>query len=147
MEKFKSIEIQIPESYKIRCDFKEHIEESILLINLSGICSNGSQGEDYGQYLYQKIGLSLLATKPLAVLVDLQNLHYEYGDRIINLFQIFSDLRIFGEDKILTAFVISDKNKFGLASLLRFNLENPKPPIFYDMKIAYDYLFQEYDKI
>lgn len=146
-EQFKSIKIQISESKQIGCEFEEHIEESILWIRLSGTCSVGSQGEDYGQYLYQKIGLSLSIVQPLAMLIHLRDLHYEFGERILELFAIFSDLKIFDKDKILTAFLLSDKNKYGLTSLLQFDIEKPKSPIFYDIENAYQYLFQEYDKI
>lgn len=147
MDKFKSIEIQLPELINVQCSFKEHSEENILWVSLSGACSKGSQGENYGAYFYQKIGLSLLSIQPTAVLIDLQNLEYEYGDRILALFQVFTDIKIFGEDNIITAFVLSDKNKFGLSSILKFNIANPKPPLFYKLDQAYAYVLEEYDKV
>lgn len=147
MDNFNLIEVQIKESTEVNCLLYEHNEESILLIKIVGKCSYGSRGENYGEYLYQKIGLSLLTIQPLAVLVDMQDLEYQFGDRILKLFEIFSDVQIFDEEGILTSFVLSDKNRFGLASLLRFDSENLKPPFFYNLAAAYQDLWSKYDKI
>ncbi|MGG8495077.1 hypothetical protein ACQY1Q_01560 [Tenacibaculum sp. TC6] len=147
MINFKEISIENRTSEEVTCQFFEHEEENILLVKLAGVCSVGSSGENYGAYLYQKIGLALLTTQPNAVLVDLQELEYQFGDRISLLFQVFSQVRIFDEEEIITAFVCSDKNKLGLASLLQFDLENPAPPFFYDLQLAYKTLYEQYDRI
>ena len=147
MDDFKPVEIQIEEVTDVNCLFYEQKGESFLIIKIVGTCSHGSSGENYGQYLYQKIGLALLKLQPLAVFVDMQGLEYQYGDRILNLFQIFSDVLIYGENPPITAFVLSDKNKIGLASLLQFNLENPETPFYYDKEKAFQGLWDTYDKI
>ena len=147
MDNFNPVNLEITASNEVNCAFFEHHEESILKIEITGKCSHGSRGENYGQHLYQKIGLALLKFQPLAVLIDLRGLEYEYGDRILSLFNIFSDLKIFDEDPILTSFVLSDNNKIGLSSLLQFNTERPQPPFYYDLKLAYEDLWKAYDAI
>lgn len=147
MDNFSPVEIQIEEATEVNCLFYEHKEENILLIKIVGKCSKGSSGENYGQYLYQSIGLSLLKFKPNAVLIDMQDLEYQYGNRILDVFQICSDVRIFDEDPILTSFVLSDKNRIGLSSLLQFDPENPKSPIYYDFTLAFQDLWNKCDEI
>jgi hypothetical protein len=147
VKNFSPVDLQIAEIDTVHCVCAEHSTESMLWITLSGQCSPSSQPPDYGRYLYQKIGLSLLIVQPLAVLVDLRDLSYAYGDRIISLFEVFSHVRFLGEDNIITAFVLSDDNRYGLSSLLKFDPERPVPPFFYDVDAAFQYLWEEYDKI
>ena len=146
MKNFKPIQLEIKNSNVLKCTFEEHTQESILKIIVKGNCNYGSQGENYGAYLYQNIGLALLTTQPIAVLIDLQELNYEYGDRIFNLFQVFDNVRPLG-DTIITACVLSDKNKYGIASLLQLNLNHLNPPFFDDAKKASQYLWNAYDEI
>ncbi|GLB52595.1 hypothetical protein NBRC110019_16350 [Neptunitalea chrysea] len=143
---FKPVTIDITPREKVFCTCAAHKEENILLITLSGVCEYGSRGENYGRFFYEKIGLAILKHQPNAILVDMRNLSYEYGDRIVGVFQIFNEVRIFGDDTVLAAFVLSDKNIKGIASLLGFHLNHPEPPIFLDIHEAYTYLY-EYDKI
>ncbi|WP_345273621.1 hypothetical protein [Flaviramulus aquimarinus] len=148
MDNFKPVEVQIEEATDVKCLFYEQQEgKCFLIIKIVGTCSVGSRGEDYGQYLYQKIGLALLKFQPIAVLIDMQELEYQYGDRILNLFQIFSDVLIFSENPPMASFVLSNKNKNGLSSLLQFNIENLQPPFYYDYEEAFQDLWEKYDEI
>jgi len=146
MDDFVVLDIELATSATLECTFYESKEECILKVHISGICTDGSQGEDYGAYLYEHIGLAILKVKPLAVLIDLQDLDYTYGTRILRVFQICDDIKMF-DDLILTAFVLSDKNKFGLASLLQFDVQHPEPPIYYDVERATKELWEAYDAI
>jgi hypothetical protein len=130
----------------VDCHFEVHSTEAILKISLQGTCGIGSQGGHYGQYIYQSIGLALLTHQPIGVIVDLRNLNYEYGDRILNLFQVFSDVKPMGHDLIL-AYVISNNNKYGLSSLLQLNLKALHSPFFDDYHKALNYVFKAYDAI
>lgn len=147
MENFETINVTLPKCKNVTCEVKELSGECFLWITVSGTCSDGSQGENYGAFLYQKIGLALLKTEPLAVLIDLQGLQYRYGTKIMKLFQIFSDVRTAEGTEMLTAYVLSDKNKSGLSSLCSFEINNPKPPFFYNLQEAYKHLYKEYDEI
>ena len=132
---------------EITCDIHDHKEESILWVEIKGKCSHGSQGEDYGKFLYQKIGLALLTFKPLAILIDMQELEYSYGDRIIKLFQIFKDVVIYPEEGFITSFVLSDKNRFGLSSLIQIDFEQAESDFHLDLNSAYNHLIKRYDEI
>lgn len=131
----------------INCTIFEHPEELIMMVKISGICPTGSRGPNWGTYLYRKIGLALLTIKPLAVLVDLRELEYEFSDRMLNLFYIFNEIDMYDGDKTIVHYILSEKNKYGLASLLQFNLEKPEAPFFYDADTAYKTLFEIYDAI
>lgn len=144
---FEPVSITLPKNNEISIKFEEHTEDLIAKITLTGVCTDGSQGkEDYGEYLYQTIGLFLLTIKPMGVLVDLRDLKYNYGTRIMNLFQIFNDV-ITCEGTTPRAYIISDKNKYGLASLFQFDLENLKAPFFYNEADAYKDLYIKYDAL
>ncbi|KYG80004.1 hypothetical protein AWW67_11925 [Roseivirga seohaensis] len=132
---------------EITCDIHDHKEESILWVEIKGKCSHGSQGEHYGKFLYQKIGLALLTFQLLAILIDMRELEYSYGDRIINLFQIFKDVVIYPEEGFITSFVLSDKNRFGLSSLMKIDLEEAESDFHLDLNSAYNHLIKRYDEI
>ena len=146
MDNFQKISNQIEKLGDINCYFEVHTTESILKISIQGTCEIGSQGGNYGLYIYQTIGLSLLIHQPIGVIVDLTELNYEYGDRILNLFQVFSDVKPHGEDLII-AYILSEKNKYGISSILQLNLKALKPPFFIDDLSASNYVFESYDAI
>ncbi|BDD07784.1 hypothetical protein FUAX_02160 [Fulvitalea axinellae] len=147
MDQFKPRTIELPVPEEVDCRFFEHEEECILKVELSGRCSWGSRGWNYGDFLYRRVGLALLTVEPMAVLFDMEKLEYEYGDRMLRLFQLFDDIRPSGESRILTAFVLSDSNRFGMSSLVGFDPDQPHAPFFRNEDEAYRYLFKEYDKI
>lgn len=140
-------EISIPSSAELTCSIYDHKEESILWVEIKGQCGHGSQGEHYGNFLYQKIGLALLTFKPIAILIDIRDMQYNYGDRILGLFQIFHDVAIYPEEGFITSFVLSDKNRLGLSSLLNLDLEQPESNFHLDLDLAYDHLIKRYDEI
>lgn len=144
---FTHQELSILPSTEIICDIYEHKEESILWVEIKGKCSHGSQGEHYGNFLYQKIGLALLTFKPLAIFIDMRDMQYDYGDRIISLFQIFHDVAIYPEEGFITSFVLSDKNRFGLSSLLQIDFEQAESDFYLDLDSAYNRLIKRYDEI
>ena len=146
MSSFKKISNQIETLGDVNCGFEIHTTESILKISLDGACGIGSQGENYGTYIYQSIGLALLIHQPIGIIIDLRDLTYEYGDRILSLFQVFSDVRPMGDDTI-NAYVLSDKNKYGLSALLHLNLDELKPPFFDDYQTTFDHVFKLYNAI
>jgi len=143
MSNFNSIKIEIEKVNDVVCQFYEHQEENILKVEITGKCCYGSRGENYGQYFVEKIGLALLKVEPTAVLIDLRDLEYEFGDRIYSLFHICAQI----DKELIVAYVLSDKNKHGLSSLFKFELEKPRNPFYYDYDKAYQELYDRYDKI
>lgn len=143
-ERFKIVPVEIQVSSGVSFECYEHTEENIIWVKLSGVCEPES---GYGKYFYQHLGLVLLKFQPNAVLVDLRELGYNYGAPITGIFEVFNEVRIFGDDTVLRAFVLSSTNKFAFATLLNFDAERPEPPLFLDVNLAYDYLYAEYDKI
>ena len=97
--------------------------------------------------MYQKLTLAIITYEPNAVLLDLRDFTYNYGTAIMQLLDTFSRIKIFGNDEVLAAFVLSEKNKFGIASLCNFDPENVRIPFFTAFEKGYNYLFDLYEKI
>lgn len=144
---FKEIEINLQKPKEITCCYLEHKEESFSIFKISGKIPDGSQGKNCGLYIYQSLVLAIITEEPNAVLVDLREFTYNYGTAIIPLLEVFSKVKIFDDDEVLSAFILSDKNKYGFASLCQFDVDNPGKPFFLDFDKGYHYLFDAYDKI
>lgn len=146
-DNFKALSIEINNTNQVVYKYYEQKGESFSIFKISGEIPDGSAGKEVGLYIYQKLALAILTHQPNAVLVDLSEFTYNYGTAIMAFLETFSTIRIFGEDDVLSAFILSDKNKYGIASLCNFNVENPRLPFFTDFEKGYTYLYTEYDKI
>jgi len=147
MKNFQQIDIDIIKSDNVRIEyFESDIIASLLLIKIQGILLDGSKGSLDCDYICQKIGLALVSTTFTGVIVDLSELEYRFGNSIINAFMPLENIRI-GGDKYITAYVLSDKNKFGLSTLWCFDLETPREPIFYDLEDAEKYMEYKFNTL
>ena len=132
---------------QVSCEIFEHTEEgSFIMIKLSGKTEEGSQEEKYGQFFYEKIGLAILHFQPVAILVDMQELEYSWGNQMLWLFEAFSHLRIFGDEEIISSFVLSKKNRPGIYSLLALDV-NPNEIFFMSYKKAYKYSLRKLEEL
>ncbi len=140
LKDFQQINIVLLTSKKVTVDFYEsNINSSILLIKIQGEILDGSKGSIDSEYIKQRIGLALLSWTFIGVILDLTDLEYRFGNSIIEAFMPLNNVRI-GEDKFLTSYVLSDKNKFGLSTIWCFDLNKPREPIFYNLDEAFKFL-------
>ncbi len=140
MPNFDQIDIKLLESNNVTVQFFESSENaSLLLIKISGKILYGSEGSYDCDFINQRIGISLISSTFTAVLLDLTELKYEFGNSIVDAFMSLSNIKIGAEDYI-RAYVLSEKNKFGLSTIWCFDLENPREPIFYDLNTAVEYI-------
>jgi hypothetical protein len=140
LKDFQQINIDVLTSKRVTVDFFEsNINTSILLIKIQGEILDGSKGSSDSEYIKQRIGLALVSWTFTAVILDLTELEYRFGDSIIDAFMPIDNIRV-GEEKYLTSSVISDKNKFGLSTIWCFDINKPREPIFYNLDDAFKYI-------
>jgi len=142
---FQRIDIDLLKSENIKIEyFESNHNASLLLIKIIGKILDGSNGSFDCDYIGQKIGLSLISTTFTEVILDLQELEYKFGNSIINAFMPLQNIKI-GEENYTTAYILSDKNKFGLSTLWCFDIDNPREPIFYNLEDGLKYIEKQYN--
>ena len=140
------INVEIRNSENITIEFEESdLHSCILIAKIKGKIPDGSLGTNDCEYIRQQIGLCLINSYFCSVLLDLTDLVYNWGDSIVSAFEIINQISYF-DTNIDSAFVLSDKNKYGFSSLFCFEIENPKDYIFYDFNLALEYLINRTEK-
>jgi hypothetical protein len=142
---FQKIDIDLLKSENVKIEyFESNLNASLLLIKIKGKILDGSKGSLDCNFIGQKIGLSLISTTFTAVILDLKELEYKFGNSIIDAFIPLQNVKI-GEENYTTAFILSDKNKFGLSTLWCFDIDNPREPIFYNLEDGLKYIEKHYN--
>ena len=137
----------IAESFKeenVSVDIFKHVEKSIMLIRLKGVLPDGSAARNDCNYINQQLTLNLLAMRPISVLMDMSQLEYSFGNSLIHALSPLFELPIF-EDKFDIGFLLSDLNKYGLASLWNIDVSQPPKNIFFHYEEALQYVEAAYD--
>jgi hypothetical protein len=137
-ERFKEINVAV--------DFFKYEGKSIMLAKLKGALPEGSKARPDCNYINQQLASNLLAMRPVALLLDLSELKYSFGNSLIDALSPLSELQIF-ESKYDIAFLLSDLNKYGLASLWGFDIDQPPENIFFGYDEAVQYVEAAYDRI
>jgi len=144
MKDFEPIKFRLLESDNIRIEFFDTTQNAnLLLVKIYGKILDGSNGSLDCDYISQQVGLALISSTYTAVIIDLTEMDYRFGNSIINAFMPLENIRI-GEDRYLKSYVLSDRNKFGLSTLWCFDLESPREPIFYELDDAMKYIEMKY---
>lgn len=97
-------------SVSITVSFGQYKDGRILLARIAGVLSPGSLGSPDCRFIRQELGRAILAMEPEAVLMDLADMEYQYGNALVDAFQVL--------DGYPVAFLLSEKNKVGLKSLM-----------------------------
>lgn len=144
MTDFQQIDINLLKSENVKVEyFESNLNASLLLIKITGKILDGSEGSFDCNYISQKIGIALVSTTFTAVILDLTELKYRFGNSIIDAFMPLQNVKI-GEDNYTTAYILSDKNKFGLSTLWCFDIDNPREPFFYNLEDGLKYVEKHY---
>ena len=134
MQDFTPYTIPNLTSQNIRVSFCEFVDGGILLVEIEGVIPVGSLGSPDCRYIRQELGRAILAFEPGAILVDLRQMDYRYGNALVDALQPL--------DGYPTAF-ISGSNK-GLTSLLgdrqNWFTENEETA-------ARQYIIREYERL
>lgn len=139
----------IAESYQeknVKVEFFEYEQKSIMLARLTGELPDGSKAKPDCSYIKQQLTINLLAMRPISLLLDMSLLKYSFGNSLIDALSPLSELQIF-EDKFDIAFLLSDLNKYGFASLCGFDINQPPINIFFAYEEALQYVVAKYDSV
>ena len=115
MTSFKPFKAGSYKEKNVQVDFFEHEEKSIMLVRLKGTLPVGSNARLDCHYINQQLTINLLAMRPISLLLDMSQLEYSFGNSFIDALSPLFELPIF-ENKFDIAFLLSDLNKYGLAS-------------------------------
>ena len=126
----------------IICNFLEYKENycSILIADFDGKVGFGSSGKNDADYMYHRLGEHILYIFPFAILFDLRDLEYEYGNSILKIFDAVTDINFSDvENLIPRVLLLSDKCIYGLSTLIGFDVNNLPEWIFTDYDKALNY--------
>ena len=146
MTSFRPFKAERYKEINVAVDFFAHEQKSIMLVRLNGALPEGSQARMDCNYINQQLTINLLAMRPVSLLLDLSLLRYSFGNSLIHALSPLFELPLF-ESKFTIAFLLSDLNKYGLASLWAFDVNQPPRNIFYRYEEALQYAEAEYDSL
>lgn len=112
---------------------------SCLIIAFKGECGHGSGSNQDAAFMAGIIRAANEVWPPVACILDLRELEYEWGDEIARVFDTFDACRV-GDSFIAfpLAVVISDKNRVGLTSLVREEMgQSPDEILFETLNDAF----------
>src|SRR5258708_1355025 len=98
------------------CSFLEQPHLIALIVAFEGEYGNGSRGNNDATFMEALSRAALAAWSPTALILDLRQLTYQWGDELLKAIQVGQD-RYF-DGPFPTAIVISEKNSEGLTSLV-----------------------------
>lgn len=146
MTDFKPYNPSLYEEQHVSVEVFEGENGNIMLVKLKGVLPDGSAARMDCNYIKQQLAINLAAMRPLTLLLDMSELSYAFGNSLIDALSPLSELQIF-ESKFDIAFLLSDLNKYGLASLWALDLAQPPKNIFFDYEEALRYVVAVYDSI
>ena len=146
MTNFKPYEPVLYQEKNVKVDFFKYENKSIMLIELTGELPDGSKAQPDCSYIKQQLTINLLAMRPISLLLDMSLLKYSFGNSFIDALSPLFELQIF-EDKFDIAFLLSDLNKYGFASLWGFDINQPPINIFFAYEDALKYVEAKYDSV
>ena len=144
MTNFKPYKAESFKEQNVAVDFFKDEHKSIMLVRLKGELPDGSNARMDCNYIKQQLTSNLLAMRPVSLLLDMSLMRYSFGNSLIDALSPLFELQIF-ESKFDIAFLLSDLNKYGIASLWGFDVNEPQINIFFDYNEALQYTEAAYD--
>jgi hypothetical protein len=141
MEKLKLEKLRLEDLSSIKIDFYMGVSKTvdyldIMVIKYSGVYGFGSAGNSDAAFMYAMGKAALAAWEPSAVILDLSDLEYEWGDMLIMVLDIGGDQY---RDAIFpTALVVGPKCEEAVRSLLALEGLDAEEWIFTDLEKAWD---------
>ena len=112
---------------------------NILVVQFSGQSGFGCNNNSDATYMAAMIRAGIVVVKPIAVLLDLRDLTYEWGDMMAEPFCAGHNHYVRGD--LLLVAVVSDLNRKGLTSLLTDEMAtDPKNVLFESLEDAVDFI-------
>lgn len=112
--------IHIEEPENIKCEFYSHNDNLLLFCKIVGTHRIGSEGNLDSEYIYSKLVAYYYWVKPCSIVLDLTDMEYSWGDRLLKIINFPSEIgRDEQEKQLPLLLIVSDKCKEGIASLLK----------------------------
>lgn len=146
MSIFKPFEAETYKEENVAVAIYKHEKKSIMLVKLTGELPDGSKARMDCNYIKQQLAINLFAMRPVSLLLDMSLMKYSFGNSIIDALSPLFELQIF-ESRFDIAFLLSDLNKYGLASLWNFDINQPPKNIFFHYEEALRYAEAQYDSL
>lgn len=123
---------------------KDKYDKKVLIIKYIGYYRPGSEGNPDATYMYALANFAESLYNPEAIILDLTELAYEYGDRLGSIFSV-------GKKYTAVCVLISDLNRKQIGTLVHFGNENipatQEDFICDTMSTAYDFLKKEMKRL
>lgn len=117
------------------CDSPTLDYGEILVVRFEGTCGYGSGSNGDCVYMAAMTQAGLTAFEPLALVLDMRGLSYEWGDMMGHVLAAGSDQYV--DAPFPTAVVVSDRCREGLTSLVQDEMdEEPEEWLFESLELA-----------
>jgi hypothetical protein len=115
-----------------------HLEScDVLVVRFTGDCGLGSGSDDDCRFMSAMISAGLKVFSPIALVLDLTGLGYEWGDLMSNVLLAGSKYYVIAD--LPTAVIASERNREGLTSLVIQEMRsNPTEWLFESLDQALD---------
>ena len=133
-------------TYKIfTCPFKEKSYLDAIVVAFYGEYGFGSAGNEDAHFMTAIIKAALAAWVPQALIIDLRQMTYEWGDLIARA--IDAGAGQYYDAPFPTAIVISDRNREGLTSLISQELfADPEKWLFDSLETAMQAVEEQHEE-
>lgn len=133
--------------YKIyNCPFKKRSHLEAIVVAFYGEYGFGSAGNGDAMFMTAIIKAALAAWEPQALVIDLHQMTYEWGDLMIKAIAAGEDRYI--DAPLPTAIVMSDRNREGLISLLTQEMGvEPREWLFDCIETAIERVEKQFEEI
>ena len=118
----------------------------VLVVRFTGSCQIGSACTPNAVYMDAMIRAGIAVWSPAAVVLDLRELVYEWGDMMVRPLAAGSDYYVDGD--LPLAAIVSDLNREGLTSLVAKEMQaDPATLLFASLEDAIQHLDQYYPPV
>lgn len=106
---------------ELKCTFSVTENFGILYLKVVGKYGYGSRGNGDGDYLFTQLAAHFYAYDPITIIVDLQEMEYEWGDLLSKTLRFFKYIgRDEHELEQVVNIVVSEQNENAIKGLLNF---------------------------
>ena len=102
----------------IEASFSVNEDNTIILAKFSGLYKKGSLGNGDGTFMFSTLVSYYFMVEPITIILDLEDLEYEWGNRIIKAINFFSEIgRDDDERAKAIVIILSAKNETAIKQI------------------------------
>lgn len=135
------VELQIEQLSQLRCCYRTPDDSEsglveVLVISFSGSYGYGSRGNADATFIVAKTMAGLAAYEPCCLILDFQEMSYEFGNSILRVWQEVAEYRDYDDTAFPVLVVTSDLCHAGISSLFEAFKLKKSPSLFQDIERA-----------